>query len=585
MQPTNARSEKYFRATRDTAACLLLLACLLFFPGRLSHAQSPNCDEGVIRLADRNGTIQLCSAISAKLPALVRQLNESTARIAKQDAALSELTRLVRGLNNVSRSIGFEKQTNLAETLLSEIRQSEQRGDEAMLRRFSDMTERLDELQGQLLSALSDPKKAATVTTELQGSIGESISRLEFASASRQLAAIEARLARIEAGVADVKADTAAIRDTAGSIDSRTQRIESTLSDVAGTFGKLAQAGGLIVNPTTPEEHYFNALLYFERGQLRQAESSMEQYLTARLDFIDPVEAYVQILQNLYPEKVALEKLRAQYTQNPSRPLQLYLVQLQWASHDLNNVTPIDLARLFANRGQSGLPFRVCRFQTQHLDKDIEGNRNSQELADVFRSNPMVEYSVAGTDCLPICVMRPPTRITRPVQSQDQYIQERRRAPIYTNKANAQRALKEFSETGRIIEGSGESRIINPLQGELIVECSGSPRHYSRTYRSDVRNDSALGNLDLVSFGVCEWISENPEYLPAIRLCDWKRLDRRMNKNAFVGFFIKPDRAEVWLRDIQDVKERIENAERQKRQQEMERFMNESRRESNGRLY
>jgi hypothetical protein len=565
MKLMNACSGVYSRAARYATSYLLVLAGLIFIPESPSHAQSPNCDEGVIRLADRNGTIQVCSAISAKLPALVRQINESTTRIAKQDAALVELTRLVRGLNNVSRGIGFEQQTTLAETLLSEIRQAEQRGNEALLKRFSDMTERVDELQGQLLSALADPKRAASVTTELQGSIGESISRLEFASASRQLAAIEARLARIETGVADVKADTTAIRDTTGSIDSRTQRIESTLTDVAGTFGKLAQAGGLIVNPSTPEEHYFNALLYFERGQLRQAESSMEQYLAAKMDFIDPVETYVQVLQSLYPEKVALEKLRAQTLKNPSRPLQLYLVKMQWEDHNLAKVGPMDLMRLFIDRSKSGLPFRVCRFRTRYLDNEIEAKRDSGSLEDRMRSNPVVEYGLSGSDCLTSCLMTPPTKVMRPVQSREEYRSELNRSPVYSSKAAALQALKDFSETGNITEGTGNSRISSGLQTGFIVECAASPRHYPRTYRPDIREEEVnMGILNLTSFGACEWLAANPTYLPAIRLCDWGKLDRRINKNAFVGFFIKPDRAEAWFRDIEGIRGQLENAERQR---------------------
>ena len=75
-----------------------------------AYSQPAGCDEGVIRLPDRTGTIQICSALAARVPELAKQLSQATALIGSQQAQLSELTRLVRGLNNVSRGIGLQRQ-------------------------------------------------------------------------------------------------------------------------------------------------------------------------------------------------------------------------------------------------------------------------------------------------------------------------------------------------------------------------------------------------------------------------------------------------------------------------------------------
>jgi hypothetical protein len=88
--------------------------------------QPAGCDEGVIRLPDRSGTIQICSALEARVPELARQLTLASAQLGAQQAPIAELTRLVRGLNNVSRSIGTQRQAEMLQTLSAELGKTQQ---------------------------------------------------------------------------------------------------------------------------------------------------------------------------------------------------------------------------------------------------------------------------------------------------------------------------------------------------------------------------------------------------------------------------------------------------------------------------
>jgi len=66
-----------------------------------SFSQGAGCDEGVIRMPDRSGTIQICSSLAAKVPQLSKQLSDVSKSLGTQQQQLTELTRLVKGLNGI----------------------------------------------------------------------------------------------------------------------------------------------------------------------------------------------------------------------------------------------------------------------------------------------------------------------------------------------------------------------------------------------------------------------------------------------------------------------------------------------------
>lgn len=181
------------------------------------------CDEGVIRLPDRNGTVQICSALAAQVPQLARQLGEATRALGDQRTQIRELTRLVRGLNGVSHSIGADRQAAMLRTLSAELAKAQGGGDAQLSRQVENLSEQLESLREQMLGALATQGAAPTAASAIQGAVGDAIARLDFAGASRQLQEISARLKALQSQVGEVQSDTKAIRKKLDSIDERDQ--------------------------------------------------------------------------------------------------------------------------------------------------------------------------------------------------------------------------------------------------------------------------------------------------------------------------------------------------------------------------
>ncbi|MFO0120728.1 MAG: hypothetical protein ACK51Y_03920, partial [Burkholderiales bacterium] len=242
------------------------------------HAQGAGCDEGVIRLPDRSGTVQICSAVAARVPELARQLAQATATLGSQDKQIAELTRLVRGLNNVSRGIGVQRQSEMLEALSAQLEAAQKARQTEIL---SLINERLDGLQSTLLGALSDPRMSAALGDALRGPVGEAIARLDLGAASRQIDAISAQLKAIQSSVAEVRSDTVAIRR-------QLDRIEQQ------------QRNGLIDNPSGYAAHYHNARVLMQRGETDLALSSYRQVFRTGVQMADPIIDLTTLLVRQY---------------------------------------------------------------------------------------------------------------------------------------------------------------------------------------------------------------------------------------------------------------------------------------------
>ncbi len=129
----------------------------------LVHGQSAVCDEGVIRLPDRNGTIQICSALAAKVPQLGRQLEVMTKGYATQQQQIAELTRLVRGLNNVARGLDLDRQGRMLESLSVDFAKLQGKDAIATRESLDSLSARIDELQSKMLAAMGNVSNAPPV--------------------------------------------------------------------------------------------------------------------------------------------------------------------------------------------------------------------------------------------------------------------------------------------------------------------------------------------------------------------------------------------------------------------------------------
>ena len=290
--------------------------------GVRAFAQPAGCDEGVIRLPDRSGTIQICSAIQAKLPQLQKQLQDATQAIMSQKSQITELTRMVRGMNAVSLQLGIERQTQMLENLARELSRSKRQGEDHLSRSLSRLVDGVDDLQGQILTVGAKQGGQAALSEALRSNIGDSISRLEFGSASRQLDEIDRRLLAIERRVNDVKSDT-------GQIIKKIDRVEAAIGDIAANFESLRRDAAIIANPTRAEEFYNNAVQYEIRGDMSNARNSYRRYFESGASHFDPIDRYVRLLVASEGRSGAAETLRALNSQRPSAVVEAYLYSLE----------------------------------------------------------------------------------------------------------------------------------------------------------------------------------------------------------------------------------------------------------------
>lgn len=80
-------------------------------------------------------------------------------------------------------------------------------------------------------------------------------------------------------------------------VESSTARIEATVGDIAAGFARIDRGGGLIANPTRPEEHYHNALVCEQRGDAAQARVEYLAFAMSGVDAIDAFERLARLLR------------------------------------------------------------------------------------------------------------------------------------------------------------------------------------------------------------------------------------------------------------------------------------------------
>lgn len=198
--------------TRLARWAFTLIHALLLPAG--AWAQAAGCDQGVVRLPDRAGTITICSALAAQVPQLSRQLAEASRLIGTQGAQLRELTRLVKGLNAAGAALSPERQAQMLSSLSAELARAERAGGDQPRRTLDDLSDQLDALRDQLITSLGQERSAAATRQALQGPVGDSIAQLELRSASRQLDEIGQRLAALQSDVGEVKVGVATANET-----------------------------------------------------------------------------------------------------------------------------------------------------------------------------------------------------------------------------------------------------------------------------------------------------------------------------------------------------------------------------------
>lgn len=297
----------------------LLVSLLMLFSS--SWAQPAGCDEGVIRLPDRNGTIQICSAFAAKVPQLSQQLSDVTKLLGSQQQQIQSLSKLVKGLNGLGRNLSDERQAQMLLNLAKEMERSSKRGESANRRDFESLVDRVDELNGMVAKTSSTPAGAKEVAKSMSQGMGEAISRLEFGSAMSQLEEVSAQLKAIGKDVTDIRQDTTAIREDMRRMEK--QSIDA-LKAISAEIRSLGNRGGLVDNPKTYAEIYHNARVLAQRGEFDLASQSYEKLFSYSLQMADPIADVVTLARRLYGIKGARSFLDQKLKNKMPMPSYLY---------------------------------------------------------------------------------------------------------------------------------------------------------------------------------------------------------------------------------------------------------------------
>jgi hypothetical protein len=93
-------------------------------------------------------------------------------------------------------------------------------------------------------------------------------------------------------------------------VESSTVRIEATVGDIAAGFARIDRGGGLIANPTRPEEHYHNALVFEQRGDAAQARTEYIAFARSGVDAIDASLRLAYLVETLEGRAASRELFR-----------------------------------------------------------------------------------------------------------------------------------------------------------------------------------------------------------------------------------------------------------------------------------
>ena len=88
-----------------------------------------------------------------------------------------------------------------------------------------------------------------------------------------------------------------ATREVASAVQNSTVQIIRSLSEIQKGFTEISKSGGVIANPTGPEQFYHNARIQEQSGDYLNARKSYNRFFSFKLNFIDPHLRYQTFLK------------------------------------------------------------------------------------------------------------------------------------------------------------------------------------------------------------------------------------------------------------------------------------------------
>jgi len=139
---------------------------------------------------------------------------------------------------------------------------------------------------------------------------------------------LESVINELQNKVKDIEVKTSSLSSSLKDIDTRTQNIENEISLISTDFEKYLSIGGIVKNPTKPEEFYFNALLYQERGDLNNSIDSFIEYFKTNSSFVDPAHVFTRLVSTQKGREQSSQFIKSILKNQSNLPLEIYILTL-----------------------------------------------------------------------------------------------------------------------------------------------------------------------------------------------------------------------------------------------------------------
>lgn len=134
----------------------------------------------------------------------------------------------------------------------------------------------------------------------------------------------------IQQDISNIKKTTDRIEISTQKIEVQGGRIEEKVDGLVDSFAILTKAGGLISNPITATEWYYNSRIHQDKGDFGKARYSFNQYfeLTEK-PYYDPASIFKDFLITMEGRTGAAESLRLVLSSIENLPINIMLAELQ----------------------------------------------------------------------------------------------------------------------------------------------------------------------------------------------------------------------------------------------------------------
>lgn len=140
--------------------------------------------------------------------------------------------------------------------------------------------------------------EAATARTEASAERTEAVARDTATEVEGLRETTEAVAERTDEAAAAAEAAAASASEAAEVSKETSARVVQSLDQLREGFAALTQTGGIIADATRPQEHYHNARVYGQRGDVAKAMQSYRAFFASgELGFVDPHLRYQALLK------------------------------------------------------------------------------------------------------------------------------------------------------------------------------------------------------------------------------------------------------------------------------------------------